>query len=83
MFDADILQEFFRADACPLFKQALKMEGAQMNLPGHFIQVWLRLKIFANIADSFFYCIIMYVHTVKVEPGGLHADLILADLKNI
>jgi hypothetical protein len=39
--DTKVLEEFFRAHPRPVLKKTLEMKGAEMYLPGYFVQVGL------------------------------------------
>ena len=59
MFDADILEELFWADAGPVREEALEVEGAEMDLAGDGFEVGLSFEIFANVVDGFGYTFVI------------------------
>src|SRR5680860_758989 len=59
MCNTGVLQEFLRACSGPIAKEPLKMKWAYVYLFGHFVQIWLFLKICSDIIQSFCYTIII------------------------
>ena len=53
VFHADVLQEFFGADARPLRKKPLKMEGTEVDFLRHRVEVGLFAEMRADVADGF------------------------------
>ena len=79
MFEADELQEFLWTYAGPVCKQALKMEGAQVNFFSNLIQAWLIPEIVDDIPDRFFnssiiQALLCHVSILQSEVADLPAS---------
>jgi hypothetical protein len=86
---ADILEEFLRADACPISEQPLKMLGAQMDLACNLVETGLRPEIFPDIVDRFgdpviidFFLLfhVIQIYNTKVARRRLLKNPVLAEL---